>query len=69
MTLFQEEEVKIVIGTKPKKPFRKSSYDRNSVSVQTTEKTEVEQKDENVAPVEEEQSTKRRKFPIVKRNK
>ena len=72
MTLFQEEEVKIVIGTKPKKPFRKSSYDRNSVSVQTTEKnekTEVEQKYEIVAPVEEEQSTKRRKFPIVKRNK
>ena len=55
-----------------KKPFRKPSHSRNiasGIKPEETAKTEVEQNDTIVAPLEKEQSTKKRKFPTVKRNK
>jgi hypothetical protein len=70
--LLQEEEVTIEINRSSKKPFRKPTHNRNITSgIKTGEtvKTEVEQNDIIVAPLEKEQSKKKRKFPTVKRNK
>ena len=72
ITLLQEEEVTIEINRSSKKPFRKPTHNRNITSgIKTGEtvKTEVEQNDIIVAPLEKEQSKKKRKFPTVKRNK
>lgn len=72
ITLLQEEEVKIEINTTSKKPFRKPSHSKNIASViksEETTNTEVKQNDKIVAPIESTQSTKKRKFPTVKRNK
>lgn len=72
ITLLQEKEVKIKINTTSKKTFRKPSHNRNiSSGIKTGEtvKTVVEQNDKIVAPHEKEQSTKKRKFSPVKRNK
>ncbi len=72
ITLLQEEDVKIEINTTSKRPFRKPSHSRNvtsSIKTEETAKTEVEQNDKIVAPFEKEQSTKKRRFPTVKRNK
>lgn len=72
MTLLQEEEIKIDINRTLKKPFRKPSHSRNvasDIKPEETAKSEVEQNDKIVAPLEKEQSTKKRKFPTVKRNK
>lgn len=72
ITLIPEDEINIEFNAKSKKPFRKSSHNRNIASGQKKEevaKAEVEHKDEIIAPVEKKQSTKKRKFPTVKRNK
>ena len=71
ITLLQDEEVKIEINTTSKKLFRKPSHSRNIASAIKTEgtaNTEVEQNDKIEAPVESNPSTKKRKFPTVKRN-
>ena len=71
ITLLQEEEVKIEIKTTTKKPFRKPSHNRNITSSAITElpsTTEVESKIDNVNNLEKDKSTKKRKFPTVKRN-
>ena len=71
MTLLQDEEVNIDINRTSKKPFRKPSHSRNiasGIKPEETAKTEVEQNDKIVTPVESNPSTKKRKFPTVKRN-
>ena len=71
ITLLQEEEVKIEINTTSKKPFRKPSHSKNiasAIKTEDTTNTVAEQNDKIVTPVESNPSTKKRKFPTVKRN-
>lgn len=71
ITLLQEEEVKIEINNPSKKPFRRPSHSRNIASNSDIEdgiKPEVPKNMKTEQPIEIEKSTKKRKFPTVKRN-